>query len=380
MTNGHDKADDTTPLAAARRDGGVTFIEILVAVVLLGTVVVAVLAALTASIRGSVAHDEKIRALAVLEAGSAALVHTEVCDAAVVANYRTAARGGVVDAGWSTRLDVVSVDCVSDPDLHEVTLSVTKPRGGVESLEVTVGGPRVGPADVDGVLDVDPPTEVSCAATSLVASPSPVALADSGVLSQQITVTATTDAVCEGGILWARFSPAPLGEDPGNPGNLIEVEVPFQAGVVEKEYFLTLSPGVLQWEPGPNDVAVVYVPDSGSSVPAGSSTGLFELTCPITASVDNAAPLQDPSGRLNGDLALVLDVSPVCTDPAPFSFRVDTGVTTFVDVLFDNAGTWEGTIAGEPTGPLFSAGTKLIEFLDADGAVITSLEIEVVAP
>lgn len=57
MTNGHDKADDTTPPVTARRDAGATFIELLVSIILLGTVGVAVLVAVAATIVGARTHD-----------------------------------------------------------------------------------------------------------------------------------------------------------------------------------------------------------------------------------------------------------------------------------------------------------------------------------
>jgi hypothetical protein len=328
-----------------------------------------------------VSHEEKVVALSVLEAGASGLRDQAPCGASTLATYRDAARAAVEDPDWAVRLDVAAVDCSTDPDLHEVRLRVDKPRGGIEQLQVTVGGPQVGGV-VDEAAEIDPPTIVSCAVTGIEASPDVVALSDSGVLSQTITLTAETDAVCAGGYLLARFSPPPLGDDPENPGNLVEVEVPFQvAPEVERQYNLTLPAGLWTWSVGSNDVTIVYSQLDGTTIPAGGAPDLFELTCGVTAEVDAEAPVQVASGQLQNDVEISVALSPACPTPDSMTYEVDTGVLVATGDLVEADGVWTGTVLGElADGPQFVAGPTIIDVLDGGGQSIASIPIEVMAP
>ncbi|WP_133870785.1 hypothetical protein [Ilumatobacter fluminis] len=59
MINGHEQADESADtVVPARRDAGATFIELLVSIVLLGTIGVAVLVATTAALAGARTSDE----------------------------------------------------------------------------------------------------------------------------------------------------------------------------------------------------------------------------------------------------------------------------------------------------------------------------------
>lgn len=89
-----------------RRDRGATFIELLVAIVLLGTIVVATLAGLRASIIGSTIDENSARAQAWLQA-AADEVHTTTyldCDAnnaaAIQAGYQAAASAATRPNEW----------------------------------------------------------------------------------------------------------------------------------------------------------------------------------------------------------------------------------------------------------------------------------------
>jgi len=114
--HGTNKADETTTDVVARRDSGVSFLEILISVVLLGIGAVAVLTATAATIRSATAHDQVATAQAQLaDAGD---ILTDVTysggdphydDCATPANYNTRLAND-----WPTQAaswpDVVVVD------------------------------------------------------------------------------------------------------------------------------------------------------------------------------------------------------------------------------------------------------------------------------
>lgn len=103
---------------APQRDAGATFVEMLVAVVLLGTVVVATLAGLQATITGSRVDRDQSRAIALLQAASdrvaatayIACVPTPSNNAAIRTQYQSAANNAPKPQGWaSITVQVVSV-------------------------------------------------------------------------------------------------------------------------------------------------------------------------------------------------------------------------------------------------------------------------------
>ncbi len=106
-------------LAGRRRDAGVSFIEVLVAIVLLGTVVIATLTGLHAAIIGTQVDEDHARAYAWLQAAS-----DEIYDAAylacsstitaaqIVTSYQTAANGATRPNDWPTGTATITVNSV----------------------------------------------------------------------------------------------------------------------------------------------------------------------------------------------------------------------------------------------------------------------------
>lgn len=352
-----------------RADSGVTFIEVLVSVVLLGTVVVAVLASLGVSIRGSVTHEEKVMALSVLESAASGLkIQADPCDEST---YRDLARETVEDPGWAARLEVSAVDC-SDTDLHEVTLSVTAPRGLTQVLEVAVGGPRV--ADTEGAGEFDDSTApiISCAVTNIVANPNEAVLNDEGVLSEDVTLIVTTDNPGCTSALRANFDP-----DPINPVDGFEWQ-PALEGAGDT-YSVVLVAGQYVWTVGTQDVMIV---DDSNGATVGSRAGFLEINCVVEGATSNPSPPRQVDGRLDGDVGVTVTISPACPDPGSLTFTVDTGTEVYTDVLADDDddGAWIGNIPGqEGVGPVFEPGPTTIEVVDAEGLPIALLPLEIQA-
>jgi hypothetical protein len=106
---------------AAAADRGATFIELLVSLVLLGTVIVATVTALRVAVVGSEVDEDSSRAQAWLQAAADELHFTpyQDCDVVSAANIELAYRGAVFGAtrpsDWSTgaSIDVVSVQYLS---------------------------------------------------------------------------------------------------------------------------------------------------------------------------------------------------------------------------------------------------------------------------
>jgi prepilin-type N-terminal cleavage/methylation domain-containing protein len=103
------------------QDRGVTFIEILVSIVLLGTVVVATITALRVAVVGSQVDEDSSRAQAWLQAAADELHQTpyQDCDAVTQADILLAYRGAVFGATrpteWSTgaTIDVIDIQFMS---------------------------------------------------------------------------------------------------------------------------------------------------------------------------------------------------------------------------------------------------------------------------
>lgn len=147
-------------------DRGATFVELLVAIVLLGTVVVGTLAGLRAAVIASTIDEDQSRAYAWLQSAADALervpyiVCTPTNNAAIVAAYQATVDGAARPSEWTApsgaTLVVVSVtylsrtggveswgtDCAAgDPDSpvypQLVTLRATTPDGAaISTLEV----------------------------------------------------------------------------------------------------------------------------------------------------------------------------------------------------------------------------------------------------
>lgn len=363
-----------TPRSTATRDSGLSLIEVLVSVVLMGIGVVVVLGALGASIRGSSVHQDKIAALAALESASAAITVQQ--DPCTVDAYETAAKS-TLDPAWADRLVVHDLSGCGT-DLHHVLLGVTAPGGLDQTLSVSVGGPRVADWDGGSAFDSGEEEVVSCAVTNLIATPDTMevqAFANEGLLANNVTVTVHTDAVCSG-TLRAYFTPPPV--DPAG----VEWAPPVDSDneiVLPKESF-TWSVGTV----GLEIVQEIRDPETNdliSSTSIGSTSDLMELVpCGVSAVVDNPTPGRDDDGRLVDDLGTTVTVSDACPAVSEMNLTVDTGVSIHTDQLVLSGDNWLGTIAGQPDGPVFEPGPTAIEIsvpTATEPIVIASIPIEV---
>lgn len=360
--------DSRRPIGDSRRDRGVTFIEALVSVVLLGTAVVAVLAALGSLIRGSVTHEEKVRALSVLESASAGLQRQ--ADPCTDAAYTVLARAAVLDTEWANSLEVEDLVCGSA--LHEMRLTVEGPRGLREQLDVTVGGPRVVATDDDDPVDGTPTTILNCLATGIQAVPATAELTDLGLLPADVLLEVTTDAECSG-TLRALFTPAPTDPDTGLAWEPPLIEVSTQL------YSLVLTEGTFAWPVGAVDIQVRNEQLNGSTAVIGSRTDFFSTTCGVTASVDDPTPTIAPDGRLVQDLVVTVTLSPWCPEHSDPRLSVETGAELFAVDLVQSEGTWGASIPSSGGGgPVFTVGPKTIEVSSSTPGIAGAVEIEVV--
>ena len=124
------QADALPPTDLPRRDRGTTFIEILIAIVLLGTVVVAALAGVRATIIGTEVDRDHANAHAWLQSASDVLYGVPRVDcgsqsvsnkANVLASYRAVVQGTANPEGWpSTNIEVIDVE-FWDGDEYQTT-------------------------------------------------------------------------------------------------------------------------------------------------------------------------------------------------------------------------------------------------------------------
>lgn len=165
---------DDRSVAAHRRDPGLSLVEILVSITLLGIGVSAVLVGLRTTTAASAIDREHATVLAWLHAASDEVYRAPYssCEdhsaAAAAADYQLAARDpGIVPTGWSDiAIEVTSVEFLwrssfDDPYgwsptgcmvggtyeavgaeqfSQRVTIQVTAPRGGVHTVEMVKGG------------------------------------------------------------------------------------------------------------------------------------------------------------------------------------------------------------------------------------------------
>jgi prepilin-type N-terminal cleavage/methylation domain-containing protein len=150
---------------ALRLDRGDTLIEVMITIVLLGTVVAATLTALSATVTGTRLERDRSVAQLWLQSASEFLRESSVQDcndpgqteATIRASYESSIRGGVVPPnGWDTgQLRVVEPVLFWDPtfrfqsacyddfgfELQLVEIEVVAPGGDVsERVEVVIGG------------------------------------------------------------------------------------------------------------------------------------------------------------------------------------------------------------------------------------------------
>lgn len=215
--------------ATILRDAGMSLIEVLVAIVLLGTAGVATLTALHASVRGSTNHEARSVALAELSAAASYLASVRVpsCDdyAAVLA-----ARPETLAMPRAT-VTLVSVDCPPGETLRRVTLRATDQQGRAEeTVTIVHGGPTV---IYEGVPDASTTTVPSVTTTTVVGATTttsttlPVtacnflnvavnpteAVVKANKLSQSLTVTVSFEGDCSGRTLTASVTNGPSAGD-----------------------------------------------------------------------------------------------------------------------------------------------------------------------
>jgi type II secretory pathway pseudopilin PulG len=362
------RTSNSRAMRSSARPDGFSFIEVLVSIVLLGTAGVAVLAALGSSIRGSVTHEEKVRALSALESAAAGLQRQ--VDPCTDTAYTAAARAAVVDTEWANSLEVEDLLCGAV--LHELRLTVEGPRGLREQLGVTIGGPRVVATDDDDPFDDTSATILSCVATGIQAAPDTAELSDLGLLPDDVLLEVTTDAACSG-TLRARFTPAPT-----DPNTGLAWEPPLTE-VSAQLYTLVLTEGTFAWPVGAVDIQVRNEQLTGSTAAIGSRADFFSTTCGVTVSVDDPAPSIAPDGRLAEDLDVTVTLSPWCPAPSGLELSVQTGAELFAGPLLDGGGTWGTSIPGSGGGgPVFTVGPKTIEVSSSTAGIAGVVEIEVV--
>ena len=135
--------DPRHPRPAPRRDAGVSFIEILVSIVLLGTAVVAALTAVRATVIGSAIEREHSQAQQWLQSAVGVIEGANFADCNLVS-----VDGPAIQATYQAAIDW---DATTNPD-------GAKPPFGFESGSLTVSEPLVW----DGTGFVDFSTQSQC--------------------------------------------------------------------------------------------------------------------------------------------------------------------------------------------------------------------------
>lgn len=339
-------------------DEGLSLIEVLVSVVLLGLGGVAVLGGLGASLRGSAAHETKIEALAALESAAASLRHQ--VDPCTAEGYRSMAASGIADPRWSASLTVESLDCSTD--LHQLRLAVTSEGGLTQTLDLAVGGPRVADVPGQGELDDADLPVVSCVVTNLTAVPPVIELTDSSLLSGDVRIEALTDTTCSGS-LRAVFTPAPV-----DPATGLEWRPSFHE-VGEQRYELILTEGTFAWEIGAVNTRVENRRPDDTFVDLGTVAGLVTTTCRADVGVNDESPARHPSGQLVDDLIVTVELSPACSASGSPTFEVNTGAGLYTGTFQASGSQWVAIVPGhDGDGPVFTSGAKSIH-IDAAIAI-----------
>jgi prepilin-type N-terminal cleavage/methylation domain-containing protein len=133
-------------------EAGLTLIELICAVVIMGIAFVAILAAMGTSIIVSDVHAKRARAETIAQSWAEQLVNAtyQPCATTSTAQYLVGGSGVTVDkpTGYTTSIDSVQYwnpstalpaqfvnSCSTDPGLQKITLRVTPPGGrGVQTL------------------------------------------------------------------------------------------------------------------------------------------------------------------------------------------------------------------------------------------------------
>lgn len=375
---GDDRTPERPSSGSDAFDRGVTLVEVLVTVVLLGTSVVAVIAGLGATIRGSATYENKTVTTAITESASSAVVRFDP-DCA----YASTIPDSLPDDGWASSVGTsggtvaVSADC-SDPDLHVVTISVVAPSGELtSSLVVTTGGPSVPPP----VLPAPPPPgtvgDSTCRILSVVPDPPEMTWERSGdplldpvseQLDGDVTLTVTTAGTC--GSIDATFQ--------GRPNGIVANLDPLTPN---RRTVILLGRTPPAWDPGP--VAVQfrhYIGPGGAPVimNGGDSFLAFNLRECVVDGVEvspSAVAMIGPEDpRLAQDVRVQMNARGSCDD---LTVMVAGDGDAFGPVAVDPS---VGVTVPGPSGPAWVPGTKSVTVTDRFGAVRASAVFVVESP
>ena len=126
VQHGTNKADEALAPVAARRDAGMSFLEILIAIVLLGTVSVGVLAAVRASVAGTRIERDHAKSYQWLQSANAVLQDAD----RVGCTYDPVADAAYADGEEKVRLlyqDIIRTDVANPVGWEDSQLTVLYP-------------------------------------------------------------------------------------------------------------------------------------------------------------------------------------------------------------------------------------------------------------
>jgi prepilin-type N-terminal cleavage/methylation domain-containing protein len=355
----------------ARCDNGMTMIEVLVAVILLGIGGAATMTALGASISGTTTLETKIAGLAMIETAASGLTRkVEPCNAAA---YQFAARAAVPKTGWGSSAlgssDNMTATVACGAAFDVVTLTYTAPNGrGSHNLRLTLGGPTMSSTAVGGGAGTPAPTigDSTCEFVSLTATPPTVKWQiGQRVLDEDVKLSVQLAGNC--GLVRARFSPMnngafvylPLSSSrilvvPGRADSWLE-------GVANVGFEHELT----GWRPmnGPTTTFRAFVVDQCvlSSV----------STTPSTVTLDE-------SGKLTASVAVTAAASGSC-DGLTWNAATGIGDARAGGALtWDGATTVTGSVTGGSTSEIWAVGPKSLDIVDRHGNLIGTAAVEMV--
>jgi prepilin-type N-terminal cleavage/methylation domain-containing protein len=350
-------------------DRGVSLIEVLVAVVLLGIGGAATMTALGASIRGSSTFETKIAGLAVIETVASGL--SETVEPCTDAAYQAAARAAIPATGWGSSAfgspDNITASVVCGAAFHVVTLTYMAPNDrGSSELRLTLGGPTVSSTTPGGTGDT-PPTigDTTCEVVSLTAAPPTMTWYTDRVLDEDVTVSVQLAGNCAE--VRARFSPM-------NDGTFLYLPVS-DSGVL-------LIPGRVDiWLEGVANARFEHELTAWTPMNGGATFQAFTVDeCVLgSVSVGPSSVTLHESGRLSTSAAVSATASGVC-DGLTWSAATGIGESVAGGAVTRTGALVTGSVAGDPTGELWAAGPKNLDIIDRHGKVIGTATMDVVQP
>lgn len=229
-----------------RRDAGMTLVEILVAIILLGVGGTAVLVGLNVSIRGSEQHELRMVALAELSAASSYLATVKVDNCADYAAV-VAARPKTLNVPRIS-ISVVGVQCPAGNVVRTITLRATSNDGRAdETLTVLHGAPTI---LYQGVPDDGSGTGgggvSTCVWGTVSVTPTEVKL-KALALTQPVSVSVPYTGDCIGRTVVARFVNGSLTTD-------VVVQTMVEANGV---FTATFTTGTRKWNKLTNQIEVL---------------------------------------------------------------------------------------------------------------------------